>query len=149
MLPYEYMETVGISLCNDCTVIRSGHANCQIPNCQDCLHVAENIAERGDISKQFQEGTLIIGNDPALSNDVQDGGQEIVENDEGFIGDEKIETTITTVVSQVVKRKRKRKLNESEEEEEFVLKNVSFNSSSFGDQSPLSPKRRFKLKRST
>jgi len=98
-LPYEYMENVGISLCNECTVKSSGHAECEAPYCVPCQDVAKILDNRMEISKLFQEGSLIIvteeenqdltknekeneSKEPTLSND--DSGMTLIGDESNF-----------------------------------------------------------------
>ena len=68
-LPVEYMESlrqanyITMSLCDDCLVNESGHADCEAIDCRRCPKVAEELDKRAVVKEEFANGTLIIVDD--------------------------------------------------------------------------------------
>ena len=62
-LPFEYMDAVGKSLCDNCTIKDSGHEECEVPDCQTCINVANQLLNRREVSKLFRERKLIVVRD--------------------------------------------------------------------------------------
>lgn len=62
-LPFEYMENIGISLCNECTIKKSGHGNCEKLNCAVCMEIAKELLNRREVSSLFKAKKLVIVKD--------------------------------------------------------------------------------------
>ena len=65
-LPYEYIanpENRDVALCDDCLVLYSGHENCDLPGCLECLELVHKIRERRELATDFVSGTLRVPND--------------------------------------------------------------------------------------
>ena len=61
-LPPEYAEQNPNEdiICNDCIMAKSGHEECEAPNCTVCQDIASLIQDRLNISQQFMNGTLAV-----------------------------------------------------------------------------------------
>lgn len=71
-LPFEYMENVGESLCNDCMVLKSGHEDCEIEKCAICIQIAKEMVDRSQISYLFCTSQLAVVRDgPDISRSSQ------------------------------------------------------------------------------
>ena len=65
-LPYEYIadpRNKDVALCDDCLVLcklilSSGHENCDLPGCQECLRLGQKIRDRCEVTMDFVSGTI-------------------------------------------------------------------------------------------
>ena len=124
-LPYDYVTTECIPLCNDCMVSISGHENCVQPNCSECVTIINKIVQRTEISQAFCTGTLITNNPIQLSPSSLEA------------------KTNPEILKKKCQRKRSREPDSDEEDDYTTVQDKSFNSTT-----PDVPKR-FTLRRST
>ena len=86
-LPYEYIadpRKKDVALCDDCLVLcklilSSGHENCDLPGCQECLRLGQKIRDRCEVTMDFVSGTIWAN--PWDYTTFDDGGEDF--NSEG------------------------------------------------------------------
>merc|ERR1739848_244913 len=49
--------------CDDCLLLYSGHENCDLPGCEECLRLIHKIKIRRELATDFVSGTLMRLND--------------------------------------------------------------------------------------
>ena len=79
-LPYEYIAELAnedVALCDDCLLLHSGHENCDLPGCEECLWLVRKIKIRREIATDFVSGTLMRLND---AGDYEKSQQENHQN---------------------------------------------------------------------
>ena len=64
-LPLVYYEKLVFDVvCDDCLIIATGHAECEVEPCTTCEKVGNEVSYRADIKKNFADGTLVFVDEP-------------------------------------------------------------------------------------
>ena len=80
-LPYEYITDPAnkdVALCDDCLISSSGHENCDLPECKECLSLVHKLKFRRELATDFVSGTLMLFNprDSSFDDGEQDSNSE-------------------------------------------------------------------------
>ena len=80
-LPYEYITDPAnkdVALCDDCLISSSGHENCDLPECKECLSLVHKLKVRRELATDFVSGTLMLFNprDSSFDDGEQDSNSE-------------------------------------------------------------------------
>jgi len=87
-LPYLYIAELAnedAALCDDCLLLYSGHENCDLPGCEECLRLIHKIKIRRELATDFVSGTLM------RLNDAGDDEKSLQENHQNMETDENME----------------------------------------------------------